>query len=73
MRLTQDDFACIAVYRNTADPLQMVTYELWKIVMDDKSSQSDKITSIKEIHNIEKTKVPLLRDLPITTGLNCMI
>jgi hypothetical protein len=35
--------------------------------MDDKSSQSDKTAAIKEIHNIEKTKVFLLRDLPFIT------
>jgi|SRR3954463_3930195 hypothetical protein len=38
--------------------------------MDDKSSQSDKTAAIKEIHNIEKTKVLLLRDLPFITRLS---
>jgi|tagenome__1003787_1003787.scaffolds.fasta_scaffold20317670_2 hypothetical protein len=38
--------------------------------MDDKSSHSDKTTAIKEIHNIEKTKVLLLRDLPFITRLS---
>lgn len=38
--------------------------------MDDKSSQTDKTAAIKEIHNIEKTKVLLLRDLPFITRLS---
>ncbi len=38
--------------------------------MNDKSSHSDKTTAIKEIHNIEKTKVLLLRDLPFIARLS---
>jgi hypothetical protein len=70
MRLAKDHFAYIGIYRDAIDQLQMITHELWKIVMDDKSSQSDKTAAIKEIHNIEKTKVLLLRDLPFITRLS---
>lgn len=38
--------------------------------MDNKSAQSDKTAAIKEIHNIEKTNVLLLRDLPFITRLS---
>jgi hypothetical protein len=38
--------------------------------MDDKSSHSDKTAAIKEIHNIEKTKVLLPMDLPFITRLS---
>jgi hypothetical protein len=69
-RLAKDHFAYIAIYRNAVDQLQMVTHELWNIVMNDKSSQSDKTASIKEIHSIEKTKVLLQRDLPFITRLS---
>src|SRR6476660_7803684 len=69
-RLANDHFAYIAVYREAIDSLHQLTHELWKIVMDDKSSQSDKTAAIKEIHNIEKTKVLLLRDLPFITRLS---
>jgi len=69
-RLAKDHFAYIAVYRYAIDSLQQLTYESWKIVMDDKSTQSDKTSAIKEIHNIEKTKVLLLRDLPFITRLS---
>jgi len=37
---------------------------------DNKSSQADKTVTIKEIHNIEKTKILLLRDLPFITRLS---
>jgi hypothetical protein len=70
MRLANDHFAYIGVYRDAIDSLQQLTHELWKIVMCNKSSQSDKTAAIKEIHNIEKTKVLLLRDLPFITRLS---
>jgi hypothetical protein len=70
IRLAKDHFAYIAIYRDAIDSLQQLTKELWKIVMNDKSSQSDKTAAIKEIHNIEKTKVLLLRDLPFITRLS---
>ena len=70
MRLAKDHFAYIDVYRDAIDQLQMVTHELWKVVMDNESSQSDKTAAMKEIHSIEKTKVLLLRDLPFITRLS---
>jgi hypothetical protein len=70
MRLANDHSAYIGVYRDAIDSLQQLTHELWKIVMDEKSFQSDKTAAIKEIHNIEKTKVLLLRDLPFITRLS---
>ena len=69
-RLAKDHFAYIAVYRNAIDSLQQLIHELWQIVMNDKSSLSDKTAAMKEIHNIEKTKVLLLRDLPFITRLS---
>src|SRR6187401_3456277 len=38
--------------------------------MDEKSEPSAKTAAIKEIYNIEKTKVLLLRDLPFITRLS---
>lgn len=72
-RLTNDHFAYIGIYGDTIDQLQMVTHELWKIVMSYKSSQSDKTAAIKEIHNIEKTKVLLENCLSLLDFLNSMI
>src|SRR6476620_9170173 len=69
-RLANDHFAYIGIYRDAIEQLLLITHELWKIVMNDKSSQSDKTAAIKEIHNIEKTKVLLLRDLPFITRLS---
>ena len=68
--MAKDHFAYIAVYRNAIDSLQQLIHELWQIVMNDKSSLSDKTAVMKEIHNIEKTKVLLLRDLPFITRLS---
>jgi hypothetical protein len=70
MRLAHVHFAIIGVYRDAIDQLQQLTQELWKIVMDDRSTQSDKTAAIKEIHNIEKTKVFLLRYLPFITRIS---
>ena len=68
--LANDNFAYIEIYRDIIDNLLQLTHELWKIVMNKNSSSSAKIASIKEIHNIEKTKVLLLRDLPFVTRLS---
>jgi hypothetical protein len=46
-RLAKDHFAYIAIYRDAIDSLQQLTHELWKIVMNDKSSQSDKTAAIE--------------------------
>lgn len=70
LRLGNDHFACIRVYRDAADSLQMVSHELWKIVMNGKSLPQDITAAIKEIHNIEKTKVLLRRELPFITRLS---
>ena len=65
-----DHFAYVGAYRKCIDSLQQLIHELWQIVMNDKSSLSDKTAAMKEIHNIEKTKVLLLRDLPFITRLS---
>lgn len=69
-RLAKDHFAYISVYRNAIDQLHQLTHELWKIVMDNKVEPSDKTYAMKEIHNIEKTKVLLLREFPFITRLS---
>jgi hypothetical protein len=70
MRLAKDHFAYIGIYRDAIDQLHQLTHELWKIVMNEKSEASVKTAAIKEIHNIDKTKVLLLRDLPFITRLS---
>ena len=44
LRLAQNHFAYIGVYRDTTDQLQMVNHELWKIVMNEKSESSAKVS-----------------------------
>jgi len=70
LRLAKDHFAYIGIYRAAIDQLQQLTHELWKIVMNGKVEPSSKTAAMKEIHNIEKTKVLLLRDLPFITRLS---
>jgi hypothetical protein len=55
MKLAKDHFAYIGIYRDAIDSLHQLTHELWKIVINSKTFQSDK-TPDKEIHNIKKTR-----------------
>ena len=41
-----------------------------EIILHSKSENSEKIASIKEIHNLVKTKVLILRDLPFITRIS---
>jgi hypothetical protein len=70
LRLAKDHFAYIGIYRDTIDTLQQLNKELWKMVMNNKSDPSDITAAIKEIHNLAKTKVLLLRDMPFITRLS---
>ena len=70
LRLAKDHFAYIGIHRDIIDEIQQIKNELWKIVMNNKSEPSAKTAAIKEIHNIAKTKVLLLRDLPFIMNLS---
>lgn len=70
MRLAKDHFAYVGIYGDAIDTLQQLNKELWKIVMNDKSDPSDIKAAIKEIRNLAKTKVLMLRDISFITRLS---
>jgi hypothetical protein len=51
------------------DELQQLKNELWKIILNSKSENSVKITTVRELHNPVK-KVLILRDLPFITRIS---
>ncbi len=70
LRLAKDHFAYIGIHREALDEIQQLKNELWKIIMNSKSENSVKITAVKELHNLVKTKVLILRDLPFITRIS---
>jgi hypothetical protein len=70
LRLAKDHFSYIGIHRDALDEIQQLKNELWKIIMNSKSGYSEKIASIKELHNLVKTKCLLLRDLPFITRIS---
>jgi hypothetical protein len=70
LRLAKDHFSYIGIHRDALDEIQQLKNELWKIIMNSKSENSVKIASIKELHNLVKTKVLILRDLPFITRIS---
>ncbi len=69
-RLAKDHFAYIGIYRDCIDEIQQLKNECWKIIMHPESPHSEKISAIKELHHLVKTKVLLLRDLPFIMNLS---
>jgi hypothetical protein len=70
LRLAKDHFSYIGIHREALDEIQQLKNELWKIILNSKSESSVKISAIKEIHNLVKTKCLLLRDLPFITRIS---
>jgi hypothetical protein len=70
LRLAKDHFSYIGIHRNALDEIQQLKNELWKIILHSKSENSVKIAAVKELHNLVKTKVLILRDLPFITRLS---
>ena len=70
LRLAKDHFSYIGIHREALDEIQQLKNELWKIIMNSKSENSVKIAAVKELHNLVKTKVLILRDLPFITRLS---
>jgi hypothetical protein len=70
LRLAKDHFAYIGIHREALDEIQQLKNELWKIIINSKSENSVKIAAVKELHNLVKTKVLILRDLPFITRIS---
>jgi hypothetical protein len=70
LRLAKDHFAYIGIHRDAIDEIQQLKNELWKIIMNSKSGYTEKTAAVKELHNLVKTKVLILRDLPFITRMS---
>jgi hypothetical protein len=69
-RLAKDHFSYIGIHREALDEIQQLKNELWRIILNSKSESSVKIATVKELHNLVKTKCLLLRDLPFITRIS---
>lgn len=69
-RLAKDSFLYIGTYKRAVDEIGQLKTEAWVIFMDSKTSQSEKIHTIRELHSLTKTYVLLLKDLPFVTNLS---
>ncbi|MDR4492427.1 MAG: hypothetical protein R2685_16280 [Candidatus Nitrosocosmicus sp.] len=67
--LAKDHFAYVAAYRKAIDEIELYKKELWKLYIDKRTSQSEKIQIKKELHSLTKTYTLLLRDLPFVHNL----
>jgi hypothetical protein len=70
LRLAKDHFSYIGIHREALDEIQQLKNELWRIIMNSESEYTVKIAAVKELHNLVKTKVLILRDLPFITRMS---
>jgi len=68
--LARDQFAYVYAYRQAIDEVSLCKKQLWSIIMDTDTQSTTKISAIKELHNLTKTSVLLLRDLPFVVNLS---
>ncbi len=67
--MAKDHFAYVGVYRKAIDELEQIKKELWAMMMDQDTSNMEKVQITKELHNLTKTYTLLLRDLPFISNL----
>lgn len=67
--LAKDHFAYVSAYRKAIDETSLYKQELWKLYIDKKTTQSERIQISKELHSLTKTYTLLLRDLPFISNL----
>jgi hypothetical protein len=70
LRLAQDHFAYIGVYRKCIDEVELYKEGLWSLVLSPEESGTVKVAAYKELHNLSKTSVLLLKDLPFVMNLS---
>jgi len=68
--MAKDHFAYIGAYRECIDEVEQLKKEMWNIIMDSKAEMYNRIQASRELHNLSKTFVLLLRDLPFVTNLS---
>lgn len=68
--LARDNFAYIGVYRRVIDELELARQECWHLILHPNTDAPTKVQCLREIHNIVKTQVLLIRDLPFIMNLS---
>jgi hypothetical protein len=68
--MAKDHFAYVGAYRKCIDEIEQYKREIWKIIMDSKTTHETKIQAFKELHNLSKTYTLLIKDLPFITNLS---
>lgn len=67
--LAKDHFAYVGVYRKAIDELEQCKKELWSMMAEPETTNSEKVQMLRELHNLSKTCTLLLRDLPFIANL----
>ena len=70
LRLAKDHFAYIGAYRKCIDEVELYKEGLWRLVLSPEESGTVKVAAYKELHNMSKTSVLLLKDLPFVMNLS---
>lgn len=68
--MAKDQYAYIHVYRKCIDELEQVRKECWRLIMDKRIDGGTKVQALREIHNVVKTQILLIRDLPFVMNLS---
>jgi len=68
--LARDQYAYVSAYRQAIDEVSLCKKQLWSIIMDSDTEPNTKISAIRELHQLIKTNVLLLRDLPFVVNLS---
>jgi len=70
LRLAKDHFAYIGVYRKCIDEVELYKEGLWSLVLSPEESGTLKVAAYRELHNMSKTSVLLLKDLSFVMNLS---
>ena len=68
--MARDRFAYVSAYRKCIDEIELYKEQLWRLVLSPKESGVVKVAAVKELHNLTKTGVLLLKDLPFVMNLS---
>lgn len=68
--LARDRFAYVSLYRKAIDEIELYKEQLWKILIKPTASDIAKVAAVKELHNLSKTSVLFLKDLPFVMNLS---
>lgn len=68
--MAKDHFVYVGVHRRAIDEIEQCKKELWTMMANSRTTNSEKVQIIKELHNLTKTYTLLLRDLPFVTNLS---